>query len=149
MINFPFFSLLPYHYVTDLHQSLSLLPLPQTIHPRLFYYKSITTELLTVDDLSTLRIMHHVSDQSRQKISLISGPSEINFTSSKYIYSPSIGRHAIIPSDWRMRPLMHGSFCWHFVWNRSTALHIPHVIQVSSTDIWINETKMLQYPRYS
>lgn len=86
MINFPFFSLLPYHYVTDLPHSLSLLPLPQTIPPRLFYYKSITTELPTVDDLSTLRIMHQVSDQSRQKISLISGPSEINFTSSKYIY---------------------------------------------------------------
>lgn len=109
---FSFFSLLPYHYVTDLPQSLSLLPLPQTIPPRLFNYKSITTELPTVDDLSTLRIMHQVSDQSRQKISLISGPSEINFTSTLiYIYSPTIGRHAIIPSDRRMRPLMHGSFC--------------------------------------
>lgn len=46
-----------------------------------FTLESITTELPTVDDLSTLRIMHQVSDQSRQKISLISGPSEINFTS--------------------------------------------------------------------
>lgn len=27
-----------------------------------------------------------------------------------------------------MRPLVHRSFCWHFVWKRSTALHIPHVI---------------------